>query len=273
MIAIVPLGNFECDEQICLHENIKIEKTPEHYHRVIINAQRMHLIRHPAQSKSVLIIRGKVVEAKDDNIVRRHVEEIILLLRLYKEGSVFFNFISVDHNNWYDNPENLSPKLTQIGVFFYMGWGHKGIKTTYALKKSDDGHIDKFINKYLGQNLFSQIAYKYFFRSFHEPYSDDRFLSNAIGLENILVNDNTEQSNIRYKFIDRGCFLLQAALPNKNGADYYVKSLKNIYDTRCQLVHSTKNIINWEKEASQKILRNSDHYLRVLLKYLLDKPE
>ena len=54
-------------------------------------------------------------------------------------------------------------------------------------------------------------AFRFFFRSYHEPYATDRFLSNAIGLENLLVNDEQEKSSFRYKFVDRGCFLLQQA--------------------------------------------------------------
>ena len=117
-------------------------------------------------------------------------------------------------------------------------------------------------------------AFRYFFRSYHEPYATDRFLSNAIGLENLLVNDSNDWSNIRYKFADRGSFLLQQASPNTAGPDLYFKDLQDIYDGRSGIVHSSKNSDrDWNKEPDIKRLQNSETYLRHLLLYILHHPE
>jgi hypothetical protein len=274
MIAIVPLGNFDCAINLRLHNNIYVERTPMHVVPILQNALSKFFIRHPFPIKNLLIIRNERFDTNSKEHVQRYIEEIILLLRLYKQGSPFFNYIAVDVDDWYDNfQKNKTPNLFEVGVFFYMGWSHKGLDTIYKIDKSDEKQLENLFNKYLGKDIISNRACKFFFKGFHEPYSDDRFLNNAIGLENILVNDTKEQSNIRYKFIDRGCFLLQAADPKPVGAKYYSNPLKDIYDARCQLVHSNKSIINWADVGNQNLLKNSEEYLRTLLKYILANPK
>ena len=117
-------------------------------------------------------------------------------------------------------------------------------------------------------------AYRFFFRSYHEPYATDRFLSAVVALENILVNDTDDRTNIRYKFMDRGGFLLQRARPQPEGADIYCRRLGTIYDRRSGLVHSARSSLrDWVDQADIDVLRDADDYVRTLLSYLLRVPD
>ncbi len=108
--------------------------------------------------------------------------------------------------------------------------------------------------------------------SFPEPYTNDRFLDNVLAMENLLVNDSQDHSNISYKFVDRGCFLLKQAIQLEN-ANVFARSLRKIYSTRSEIVHSKKRPRDWDTDKSKKLLQDSDHYLRELLRYVLEHPE
>jgi len=147
-------------------------------------------------------------------------------MRIFKPGNLYYNFALIDTNDWFFQP-NPKKLLKIFSIFFYMGWSHSGTVQNFNLLNNEIKPLNKFISVNIGNKILDNRSFKYFFRSYHEPFKEDRFLDNAIALENILVNDTKERSNLLYKFVDRGCFLLQQVLPLKNGPEKYAKSLRN----------------------------------------------
>ena len=268
MILIVPLGNIKCNPPISLSEDTTIEKIEDKFSPVIQDALSKNIIRHQVPFKYCLIVRNPKY-LNDVKIIKKQIEDTILVFRLFKEGDIFFNYICIDEKNWYDRSDVPDLKAKHVGVFFYMGWHHKGLSTTYIIESFETENLKQFFKNKISNRLLDHRSFRYFFKGFHEPYSEDRFLSNAIALENILVNDTKDQSNIRYKFIDRGCYLLHISTPGSNDANVYAKSLRCIYDLRCKIVHSSKNDINWGDNQTQKTLYNSENYLRIFLNMIL----
>jgi hypothetical protein len=276
---ITPLSdlNYEVKLPIKLSDNISLENINPLILQIIKKSFEHQFIRNPYNPASSLIIRNVSDNNKDGNDLREEIEEVILRLRLIKPGGVGFSFIVVDSVGWYDKPPsdpNAEIQYAVIASFIYTVWEREGMPSSYIIKESDIESIRTMITNTKGRKLLTNSAYRYFFRSYHEPYATDRFLSNAIGLENLLVNDSTDRSNIRYKFADRGSYLLQKVMPCPDGAEKYYKDMLAIYDGRSQLVHSKKQSeVDWHKKSDILLLQNSEAYLRKLLLFLIENPE
>lgn len=272
---IAPLINISSPPTLDFGDSTSIAAIPQHLYPLMQKAVESYLIRHPAQYSRCLVVRDVEITGDLGIGARERLEEVVLRLRLYKPGGIGFNFAVVDKDGWYDDPEGKPmDNLQIISVFFYVVWERKGMPSQYELEPEDESSLRYLFEFTKDQKLMDKAAFRYFFRSYHEPYATDRFLSNAIALENLLANDQKDWSNIRYKFVDRGCFLLQKAYPNPDVASVYVKPLKDIYDARSRIVHATKKSNrDWGTNEEITILRNSEQFLRWLLRYILDHPE
>ena len=271
---IAPLTNISCPPKVHLADDTEIHTIPEHLNRKLQEAISGRLIRHPSTYTHCLVVRNHEITEDDRSAASERLKEAVLRLRLYKPGGIGFNFGVIDRDGWYDEPDPKTERgLEFIAVFFYFVWERPGLPTPYDLDNNDIERLQCLFALTSHKSLMDKPAYRYFFRAYHEPYGTDRFLSNAIALENLLVNDQRDMGNIRYKFVDRGCFLLQRASPHPDGAEAYTKPLKAIYDARCKLVHSTQSSQrDWGSEQEKTILRNSEQYLRQLLVYVLSEP-
>lgn len=142
----------------------------------------------------------------------------------------------------------------------------------YELQVEDIDDIKSSLILDLGERLMEKPSYRYFFKGYHEAYLYDRLLSNVIALESLLVSEY-DQSNLSYKFADRGCFLLQKAKPIPDGHDIYYLNMKKLYNIRSKLVHSGNKSL-WEIEKKDiELLKLSEEYARCLLVYVFDKPD
>jgi hypothetical protein len=271
---IAPLTHIEKCPQIPLKlsDKVEIHKVTSHVEEKIRADQVVDFDGNPVTYSYCLVARDVDVDTNERFGPQGSIEEIVLRLRLYKPGGIGFNYIIIDDRGWYDDPQGKSIEgLKRIRVYFYVVWRRQGMINQYDLEADDVKHLQELFELSSNEKLMQTPAFRFFFRSYHEPYSIDRFLSNAIGLENLLVNDEKEKSSFRYKFVDRGCFLLQQAEPILDDALAYVKPLQNIYDKRSAIVHSTKESTKryWNTDDEITILQNSEQYLRVLLKYIL----
>jgi hypothetical protein len=271
---IAPLGGINGADRVSLAPDIWIERMPSHVGPILDKARQSYVVRHPPNYSHCLVARIDYLEAGDDERIKEFVQHIVLLLRLWKAGDVYFNVIIVDHNGWYLSPTvSITPEFSMIGIFFFVGWTHRGLSVRYSLGAAEEPALAEFIAAHRDKRLLDQRSYRFFFTAFHEPYTDDRFLKNAIGLENLLCSDAEEPSNLTYKFVDRGCYLLSRTIPDSSGATEFVKPLKDIYKLRSTLVHSSKKRVDWQEATTSEALRNSERFLRALLRFVLENPE
>jgi hypothetical protein len=242
-----------------------------------VQLSRQKLIRHPTPHTHALIIKNVEITRQDRVDAKEALEEAILRLRLFKTGPAGFNFAIIDHDGWYDQLKaggGREIKYEPLGIFFYVVWSQPGMPHTYDIAAEEIDRVRELIAFTAGRKLLQKPPFRYFFRAYHEPYASDRFLRNAIGLENLLVNDTQDQSNTTYKFVDRGCFLLNLAHTHPQGANGYAPVLKKIYSARSASVHSNKAAKrDWGTKEEMDLLNASEDYLRVLLNYVLRNPE
>jgi hypothetical protein len=264
---IAPLGNFKSEQDIIFDKQIRIESLKEVIFKIMIEAFEKRLIRHPAKYTHCLIFDGYDPQSDKD---REIMERLLTSLRLFKPGNIYYNYAIIDSVGWYSNPHKVDEKtLGQFSIFFFFGWDCIGLPSIYELKHNEAQNIRDFINlNWKNKNILCRRPYQYFFKAFHEPYAEQRFLDYVIALENILVNDQNDMSNIKYKFVDRGAFLL--AKYHGGDAVKYAECLKNIYDVRCKIVHSNGKQLDWTDNKFVQLMIDTDSYTRILLKAILE---
>jgi hypothetical protein len=276
---IAPLSHIRCSTPISLSTDIEIHAFYPGLENVIKDAREKGVVRHPAQFTHCLVIRNVENTQDDLSDLKARLEEVVLRLRIHKSGSIGFSFAIVDRDGWYEKlftsePGQMNIAYQLLGVFFYIVWDRRGLPPIYEILPQDVEPLRDLFSRTANTKLMNKPAFRYFFRGYHEPYGTDRFLSNAIGLENLLVNDTKDLSNLTYKFVDRGCFLLTQAHPHPDGPDAYVSTLTKIYKARSSVVHSTKKSKgDFDTSEETEILRSSEDYLRLLLKYVIDHPD
>lgn len=267
--VIAPLGNIEsCG--IDIDDWLSLTATPDHMAQLIQQGRNSLLIRDPGQFPHCLVLRGQRL---DKGNPRDLVERAVLLLRLFKPGNLYYNFVLRDEAGWFADPtQQVEDKLWADSVFFFQGWDHPGLEGRYSVTEGEALALQQFVAKHWDNQVLSRRFFHLFFRGYHEPYAEDRFLRNAVALENIFVNESQDQSNVTYKFVDRGCYLLQLARPLDQGAGGYAKSLGLIYKTRSALVHTNEKPRDWTGEPHKELMVTSDRYLRLCLRLILEDP-
>jgi hypothetical protein len=268
---IAPLGNFTAPSRIDLDRHLSIELIPDHLKAEINVAKQYGFIRHPENFTHCAVCTD--YEGDNDKESREFMQDLLLLFGLFKPGNLYYNFGLIDRNGWYQDPAHIQNQAYRFGIFIFYGWSHPGIVDIYELANDDLAPLASFVTKNRKNSLLRRSACKYFFRAYHEPYTDDRFLYYAISLENMLVNDTKDISSIKYKFVDRGCFLLKKAIPSSEGANEISKSLSDIYDLRSKIVHSSRTPITINTQDDIEILQNADKYTRVLLRFIMENQE
>jgi hypothetical protein len=266
---IAPIANYRSDTAIPIEEHLRIEPIPQHVIGLMANAFNQRLIRHPTEYR-YCIVYSDFDKTTDKS--RELMERLITALRLFKPGNVFYNYALIDETHWYESPggRDMIP-LEQFAIFPFFGWSANGLVDYYEVSDKEVPILSQFVAKHWKTSLIHARAYKYFFKAYHEFYADHRFLDYTIALENVLANDENEISNIRYKFVDRGCFLLKRWLEPTESIDGISRTLKQIYDVRCEIVHSTKKERDWGEPKSTQLLKKTDLYVRTLLRNLLNE--
>ncbi len=265
---VAPIGNFRCAADVILTDELRIEAIKPHMSALIAKAADERLIRHPV-NYSHCIVYSNYDRNREDS--REIMERLMIMLRLFKIGNVFYNYALIDEHDWYSSlKRGEAVPIEQFAIFFFFGWDAKGLPTIYELEEDEADELSRFIVTKRRKPIVYTRPYRFFFKSYHEPYAEHRFLDYVIAMENILANDSKDMSNIRYKFIDRGCYLLNRALPSDAGAEHHAKSLKEIYDARCEIVHSARSTRDWNSDKSVELLARADTYTRTLLCMLLE---
>jgi hypothetical protein len=218
-------------------------------------------------------IRAHEYEGDRLDSAREIADEILLRLRLYRVGEIGLSLILAGDIGWRNgksSPE--APHVHWSAIHHYIVWQRVGHSRPYSIGADDQTPLQRLFESE-PTSLFDRPAYRQFSRSYHEPYATDRFLSCALGLENALVNEETEMSNISYKFVDRGSFILQRAQPHESGASHYADILRKIYKARSKLVHSgLSGTKDWSEQPDIELLSHSEHFLRIILRYFIDNP-
>lgn len=262
---IAPLANVTMSSTLRIDENTYIEKTPEHVNMALLEARFRGIYRHPVKYDNCLVISN--FQESDDSQSRVLLEKLITLFRIYMQGNIFYSGGIIDPNDWYTDPKK-GTEFYIFGIFFYVVWDNKEETTIYTITEENHNSLVEFIRSYRSSELLSESPFRMFFKGYHEPFGTDRFLDNAIGLESLLVNDGGD--NLKYKYIDRGSYLLRRALSEKPETESLVKKLSDIYDMRSSLVHN-RNKIN-DQNQIDNASKDADNFLRILLKYILQNP-
>jgi len=271
---LAPLSGVELPEPVQLAPGVEIHRLSPAFDSILADAAERKLIRHPANHKYCLVVRNADLVLADASDAKAIIEEVVLRLRIYKAGDVGFNFAAVDPTGWYDQLERLandgqsrlSISYGMLAVFFYVVWDRPGLSQPYTLAPDDIPPLQALFEQTTGRKLLERTAFRYFFRAYHEPYATDRFLSNVIALENLLLGDSDERSSLMYKFADRGTFLVHQADPELCNPDGVFGDLQDIYRARSAIVHRGE----WPNDdVPIKYLRNSEAYLRMLLDYVV----
>jgi hypothetical protein len=276
---IAPLNQLRCMTPITLGADIEIHAFHPALKDLIEEAKQKGYARNPERFTHCLILKNIESTQYDLSDIKEKLEEVVLRLRIYKPGSIGFSFAIVDRDGGYDKilaaeSDQIIISCQLLGVFFYTVWYRPGMPPNYEILPEDIEPLRQLFSRTVHAKLMEKPSFRYFFRGYHEPYGTDRFLSNAIGLENLLVNDTKDLSNLTYKFVDRGCFLLTQAYPHPDGPEAYASALNKIYQARSGVVHSRKKPKgDFDSPEEIGILRNSEDYLRLLLKYIVDHPE
>lgn len=263
---IAPLGNFTSTTKIIIEDDLWIEPLKPHIELVTLKAFESRLIRHSCDF-SHCIVYSNFNENEDNS--REIMEKLLTTLRIFQDGDVYYNFAIIDKNGWYDNPV-ASLTIDQFAIFFFVCWDHMGLKSNYSINDSNVNSFKDFVKTFWKDPVLVTTPFHFFFKAYHEPYTEHRFLNYSIALENILVNDSDDSSNINYKFIDRGLFLLEKnKLFTELEIDKKVLILKEIYKTRSDIVHSSKRNRNWQEDKYVKQLVHIDMITRKFLNNLL----
>lgn len=260
---IAPLANVKMTDTLIIDSSLRIDKTPVHVTKAISEARQRGYYRHPIKYDHCLVITDYSPSGNDSKS-REILQRIVTLLRIYMPGDVFYSGGIIDKSGWYNNPKDQI--LNIFGIFVYMVWDSFSL---YEITKDNRDALVDFVRTHKKNKILKQSPFRLFFKGYHEPFPTDRFLDNAIGLESLLVNDG-DRSNFKYKFVDRGCYLLKQALSSQDTAAVFAERLSNIYDIRSKLVHNRES--SFKKNDFLAASRDADQFLRVLLSYVLDNP-
>jgi hypothetical protein len=269
---IAPIANYACpDPSVRFGNDLCIEEMPKHISVAVQRAAEQKMIRHPVDYHYSLVYKSFEPDHDDS---REIMERLITAMRLFKQGNIFYNYAIVDQNNFYSSPPAGKPvEIGHFAVFFFMGWHCEGLPDTFELLPSEIEKFQAFVATNWKRPKLYTRPFRFFFKAYHEGYAEHRFLDYVIALENVLANDSKDMSNIRYKFIDRGCYLLSKYCAHLGTPDSLGKALAEIYDRRCEIVHSTSKDRDWNEENSLLLLRQTDIFTRALLRLILEKED
>lgn len=235
---IAPLRNFECDFlPLNLFGDFCIRKISGHEENHLTSLRKNHNFIPSGENKFVLeVLVEQETEIKyDDEEARRNnqrgAEAIgrgIKILRLFKSGLIGFDCIlkalsdisEPAYTSFYS-----ARYLTRItGEFkLYKIKGKKEIKT-----------LKIFWKKYFDLVEDENIALRWFNKSYHEFYNEDRLLDLVFAIENIYLKGDKEKQSLRYKFAVRAaCYLAKS--PQRRKLLY--NFLSDIYKYRNRIAH------------------------------------
>ena len=274
---IVPLLRFECPKDIALEPGIWLVSKRDDLHKCFaalegVRPQRLGTPLWLVQNYLLVLREGqRPMELDDMRDEVRVAEEVTLRLRLLKRGPVGIRAAAFLEGDVINKPLTDSPRAHFFTFAHYVVWERAGDPESYSL---DDDEAQQLLGLWEAtrkEPLLKDVAFRSFFRSFHEPYASDRFLDDAIALEALLLKGDSELSALTYKFALRGAALLCMA-DDPTPAEYF-KRMKDIYVHRSRMAHGSDKQEDWTKADDVDRLVRTEDYLRTCLRYVLDHPE
>jgi len=185
---------------------------------------------------------------------KKKIEDIITVLRLYKEAQIGFNSI-------FDEKYNL---LVEIN--YYTTWVDPAVEFTekkYEIEKKEINELKKLFTEIpFGKLKEFNVAIDYFNKSYIEPDCPrDPFIDLMISLESLYLKDGGQE--LAYKLALRGAYVIADASEKRKEI---FKDLKLAYRKRGCIVHGEKEPIipsdffvkirECTRESIKKIIKN-----------------
>jgi len=283
-VVVAQIGGLNAPVPTAITESVTIERWPPVEFVWIADRQMPYLGLMGQYDHECVAIRGVTARMPHLREVLEALDEVVLRMRLLGPGVVGWrvaHFIP-DGASAQATPGTI-PEAQRITLWanHYMVWERSGIPSVYACHATEMVRLQSLFQKTDGRKLMRHRPFQLFYRAYHEPYATDRFLSNAVALEGLLLSDGNDRSSLKYKFADRGSYLLCRALPEDCDPSYYADRLGRIYDARSALVHpaasrkkQSKDVeADWDQPSELDLLWDSERFLRALLLYVIEHPE
>jgi len=183
-------------------------------------------------------------------------ENVLTLLRLFKEEVVGFNLIV--------QPLCSAPSygMTAEHLKHYQLWLPKQFKEKYKLLKNETGELQAFFVDFWRRDFQAfSLALDYFNKSYIEPYIRDSLLDLVICLENLYLRKEEPELKA-YKLRLRASYILSTRFEERKNV---FEDLKDAYNLRSNIVHGDKipvvdypflfKIRNYARESIKKFLK------------------
>lgn len=270
---VAPLEQFTTADEFELAPGVQVSAITDAILPLLERAAERRLFQPVSEVRYCLVIWTSSTDEVTIREQAKLAEEVLLRFRLLRPGPIGFHFLAFVPEDELRKGIGEPGNAWLMSLRHYMVWARPGITPLhYELSASEAESLRELWKRTSGERLLRRLAFRQFFRGCHEPYATDRFLANAIGLENLLLGDSEERSSLAYKFQLRGAFLLKlaATLDPRESFD----RLRAIYAGRSRLVHSSRSPVeDWEEEEELALLADSEKYLRILLNQVLNRPE
>jgi hypothetical protein len=262
-IIIYPLFDFQVTEALTekirngfeFSNKVKLRQITEEEIKQFFELHP-YLWKEGAYLLCIINTRTWVLEIGDTvDRAERLIYEILLALRLYKDGSVFAKIALRKEDS------KIIPHFRFPPTPFRPN--------TYKLDINDIEQVNELINGVnnldLDHNNPFRVACERFSRSFEERRSDDRIIDLAIAFEALFVDEDLSRIEHMGKFVGIGCSML---LGNNIQERKEIKQfLTKAFTVRNDIVHSLK--LNTTIKVDNKEYKINDFSIQ-LQKYLRD---
>jgi len=269
-IIIVPLtGTLAPSGKLKLNDSVYLIPTTVEIRSALDRPQFHRVGQSVANSAATLIIESFYPTSDPAAEAKASAEENVLRLRLALKGDIGMAAGFIDTIEWLAAPSARDP-ARWFAAYHYVVWHRQHHSTTADFRCLDDDERALLFEEATGRELMKEAAFRFFFRAYHEPYATDRFLSNAIGLEALLMRGDSDTSNLSYKFRDRGAFALsQSPHHAPISVDELYSRLGKLYSARSKIAHGGLGDSDFREPADIQLLTDAEAYLRSrLLLYL-----
>jgi hypothetical protein len=251
--AFAPLEGFTADiNEIQLDNNLRIFKIPTHkLEELLKNSTHMPISHFRMLSLRFGIERiyetdkivgeelGRLSDTPTQETMRIF-DETISALRLFKPGTVGYNFIQTEEVDW----SPIGGVSIDSGIFTYPYFG------AYSLQKDEISDFKEFFKKLKNKQKFLDILdipLRYFNYAHKREKTEDKLIDYMIAFESLFIKEKAELS---YRLSLRVAAFLGGDHTEKGRI---FKLMRKAYGIRSDIVHGTdynKNIKINEEELS-----------------------
>ncbi|RLG34297.1 hypothetical protein DRN97_02870 [Methanosarcinales archaeon] len=266
--AFAPLEGFTTDvDEIRLDTNLRIFKIPTHKLEDLLKNSTYMPIPH----FEMLLLRFGIERIYEtDKIIGERIknpsdtpsqetgrifDEVISALRLFKPGTVGYNFIRTEALDW--NP--IGGGSIHSGIFTYPYFGE------YHLEKNEVPDFKKFFKEFnKNKPTFLDIPLRYFNYAHIRERPEDKLIDYMIAFESLFIKGEVELS---YRLSLRVAAFLGE---NRDEKGRVFNLMREAYNLRSKIVHGSsysKNIeINEAKLSFRELVSRVEELLRRSIK-------